>query len=173
MALISSNMIRTPGSKGHRPPPRYVPGRKITLRERAIIFLPYVWMILFFLIPFLIIFKISFSVTEIAIPPYSPIVTFEEGATILSHPNQKMTEISKDHSEKIVGEGPLVLKTDSVSVGDKVIHLSEIRDCDIFYHGFLLISTKDKKYYEISNPESKYPGYLYKLLIKRFVEGGK
>ncbi len=80
MAVLSSNMIRNPGSKGHRPPPRFVPGRKITLRERAIILLPYMWMVLFFLIPFLIIFKISFSVTEIAIPPYSPIVTFEEGA---------------------------------------------------------------------------------------------
>ena len=100
-------------------------------------------------------------------------LTFEDGATILSHPNQKMTEISKDHSEKIVGEGSLVLKTDSVSVGDKVIFFNEIRDCDIFYHGFLLISTKDKKYYEISNPDCKYPGYLYKLLIKRFVESGK
>ncbi|MDO5352004.1 MAG: ABC transporter permease subunit [Succinatimonas sp.] len=44
------------------------------------------WMLLFFLVPFLIIFKISFSVTEIAIPPYSPIITFEDGAMqILLH----------------------------------------------------------------------------------------
>lgn len=49
-------------------------------REYALIFLPYAWMLLFFLMPFLIIFKISFSITEIAIPPYSPLVTFEEGA---------------------------------------------------------------------------------------------
>ena len=47
-------------------------------RDRALIFLPYMWMLLFFLVPFLIIFKISFSVTEIAIPPYSPIITFED-----------------------------------------------------------------------------------------------
>ena len=96
-------------------------------------------------------------------------LTFDEGEIILSHPNQKMTEISKDHSEKTVGEGALVLKKDSVAVGDKVIMLNEIRDCDIFYHGFLLISTKDKKYYEISNPDCKYPGYLYKLIIKRYM----
>ncbi len=51
-----------------------------TWRDYALIFLPYVWMIIFFLLPFLIIFKISLSVTEIAIPPYSPLVTFEEGA---------------------------------------------------------------------------------------------
>ena len=51
-----------------------------TWRDYALIFVPYLWMILFFLLPFLIIFKISLSVTEIAIPPYSPLVTFEEGA---------------------------------------------------------------------------------------------
>lgn len=51
-----------------------------TWRDYALIFVPYVWMIIFFLLPFLIIFKISLSVTEIAIPPYSPLVTFEEGA---------------------------------------------------------------------------------------------
>ena len=96
-------------------------------------------------------------------------LTFEEGEIILSHPNQRMTEISKDHTEKVVGEGSLVLKNESVAVGDKVIPFNEIRDCDIFYHGFLLISTKDKKYYEISNPDSKFPGYLYKLIIKRYL----
>ncbi len=51
-----------------------------TWRDYALIFVPYVWMILFFLLPFLIIFKISLSVSVIAIPPYSPIVTFEDGA---------------------------------------------------------------------------------------------
>ncbi len=51
-----------------------------TWRDYALIIVPYVWMILFFLLPFLIIFKISLSVTEIAIPPYSPIVTFQDGA---------------------------------------------------------------------------------------------
>ena len=94
---------------------------------------------------------------------------FKENEIILSHPNQKITEISRDHSEKVVGNGALILKKDSVSVGEKVIMLKDIRDCDIFYHGYLLISTKDKKYYEISNPKSKYPGYLYKLLIKKYL----
>lgn len=35
--------------------------------------IPYMWMVIFFLIPFLIVLKISFSATEIAQPPYSPI----------------------------------------------------------------------------------------------------
>lgn len=51
-----------------------------TWRDYALIAAPYLWMILFFLLPFLIIFKISLSVSAIAIPPYSPLVTFEEGA---------------------------------------------------------------------------------------------
>ena len=51
-----------------------------TWRDYALIITPYLWMILFFLLPFLIIFKISLSVSEIAIPPYSPLVTFEESA---------------------------------------------------------------------------------------------
>lgn len=51
-----------------------------TWRDYALIFVPYLWMILFFLLPFLIIFKISLSVSEIAIPPYSPLVTFVDGA---------------------------------------------------------------------------------------------
>lgn len=51
-----------------------------TWRDYALIVLPYLWMILFFLLPFLIIFKISLSVSEIASPPYSPLVTFEDGA---------------------------------------------------------------------------------------------
>ena len=53
---------------------------KNTWRDYALIVVPYLWMSLFFLLPCLIIFKISMSVAEIAIPPYSPLVTFEEGA---------------------------------------------------------------------------------------------
>jgi putrescine transport system permease protein len=34
--------------------------------------IPYLWLIIFFLIPFLIVLKISFSTSEIAQPPYTP-----------------------------------------------------------------------------------------------------
>lgn len=54
--------------------------RENSWRDYALIALPYAWMLLFFLLPFLIIFKISFSITEISIPPYSPLITFEDGA---------------------------------------------------------------------------------------------
>ena len=96
-----------------------------------------------------------------------PIV--DEEIELISHPNQIMTEISKDHSEAIVGEGTLSLTNKALCVGDKRIPLSEIRGYDIFFHGFLLVSTKDKKYYEISNKKCKYPGYLYKLLLDKYI----
>ncbi len=35
---------------------------------------PYLWLVVFFLIPFAIVLKISFSSTQIAMPPYEPLV---------------------------------------------------------------------------------------------------
>jgi putrescine transport system permease protein len=40
---------------------------------------PYLWLLLFFLIPFLIVFKISFSTAAIAQPPYVPVFDLAEG----------------------------------------------------------------------------------------------
>jgi putrescine transport system permease protein len=42
-------------------------------RRRALLALPYGWLLLFFFVPFLIVFKISFSEVRIAIPPYAPL----------------------------------------------------------------------------------------------------
>ncbi len=38
-----------------------------------VVIIPYAWSLLFFLIPFLIVFKISFSTSAIAQPPYTPV----------------------------------------------------------------------------------------------------
>ncbi len=40
---------------------------------RLVLLVPYVWLVLFFLLPFLIVFKISLSHTAIAQPPYVPV----------------------------------------------------------------------------------------------------
>jgi putrescine transport system permease protein len=40
----------------------------------GVIAIPYVWMLLFFAIPFLIVLKISFSSQAVAIPPYTPVL---------------------------------------------------------------------------------------------------
>lgn len=38
-----------------------------------VVLIPYVWLLIFFLIPFVLVFRISISNTEIAAPPYSPL----------------------------------------------------------------------------------------------------
>jgi putrescine transport system permease protein len=43
-------------------------------RRRAVLALPYVWLLLFFLVPFLIVLKISLAEQAIGIPPYTPLV---------------------------------------------------------------------------------------------------
>ena len=40
---------------------------------RLVIIVPYLWLLVFFLAPFLIVFKISLSQTAIAMPPYTPV----------------------------------------------------------------------------------------------------
>ena len=48
--------------------------------QRVLILLPYAWLLLFFLAPFLIILKISFSDPLIARPPYTPLFNFAADA---------------------------------------------------------------------------------------------
>jgi len=52
-----------------------------TLKKQWII-IPYVWLLLFFVIPFLFLFKISLSETILAIPPVSSIFNFPEWGKI-------------------------------------------------------------------------------------------
>jgi putrescine transport system permease protein len=44
----------------------------------AVIAVPYFWLLLFFLIPFIIVLKIAFSETQIALPPYQPLMQWAE-----------------------------------------------------------------------------------------------
>jgi putrescine transport system permease protein len=41
--------------------------------NRLVIAVPYLWLFVFFLVPFVIVFKISLSQTAIAMPPYTPV----------------------------------------------------------------------------------------------------
>ncbi|APH73298.1 ABC transporter permease subunit [Aquibium oceanicum] len=47
--------------------------------NRLVILVPYLWLVVFFLVPFLIVFKISLSTTAIAMPPYLPVFGLEDG----------------------------------------------------------------------------------------------
>ncbi len=66
------------------------------LRRRAVLALPYAWLVLFFLVPFIIVLKISVAETAIGIPPYTPLV--ETG------PNGWHIEASGDNYARLVSD---------------------------------------------------------------------
>lgn len=52
------------------------PGRKF------VVAVPYLWLIVLFLIPFIIVFKISFSESRMAMPPYAPLIEWRDGVIV-------------------------------------------------------------------------------------------
>ncbi|MCO5146539.1 MAG: ABC transporter permease subunit [Aquamicrobium sp.] len=53
------------------------------ITSRFVILVPYLWLLFFFLVPFLIVFKISLSQTAIAMPPYMPTLDIGAGFSAL------------------------------------------------------------------------------------------
>lgn len=63
------------------PPYRWTQARltRSRARGRAVVTaVPYLWLLLFFLIPFVIVLKIAFSETQIAMPPYQPLFAWTQ-----------------------------------------------------------------------------------------------
>lgn len=58
--------------------------KNIDWGRTTVLGVPFVWLILFFLIPFLIIFKISVSEMQVSRVPFKDIVTYSDGALNLS-----------------------------------------------------------------------------------------
>jgi putrescine transport system permease protein len=58
------------------PPPPRTSG---SLSAKLVVLAPYLWLLAFFLVPFLIVLKISLSQTAIAQPPYVPVFDFAAG----------------------------------------------------------------------------------------------
>ncbi|MGO2147602.1 ABC transporter permease subunit [Halomonas sp.] len=50
--------------------------KRLQLGRRAVIALPLVWLLLFFLLPFALVLKISLSEGVVAIPPYGPLLEY-------------------------------------------------------------------------------------------------
>jgi putrescine transport system permease protein len=48
-------------------------------RQQLAVAIPYAWLVAFFLVPFLIVLKISFSQGAIALPPYTPVLDLTAG----------------------------------------------------------------------------------------------
>jgi putrescine transport system permease protein len=44
-----------------------------------VIGVPYLWLVVLFLVPFIIVFKISFSEGRLAMPPYAPLIEWRNG----------------------------------------------------------------------------------------------
>lgn len=64
--------------------------------------IPYVWMVVFFLIPFLIVLKISFSAPEIAQPPYTPV--FDVLADSWADTVDKFHELNLDNYARLFSD---------------------------------------------------------------------
>ena len=75
------------------------------LVTRAAILVPYLWLIAFFLLPFLIVLKISFSQTAIAQPPYTPLLDIAAG-----------WEGLQDYFAALSGDNYITLFSDSLYV---------------------------------------------------------
>ena len=65
---------------------RWLRSRGITGRG-FVVAIPYLWSMLFFAIPFVIVLKISFSETQLAMPPYAPLIEWlgEQALAIKLH----------------------------------------------------------------------------------------
>ncbi|MGF1592771.1 MAG: ABC transporter permease subunit [Kiloniellaceae bacterium] len=53
--------------------------------RNLVIAVPYLWLLAFFLAPFLIVLKISLAEIQVAMPPYTPLITFVEDGWIAIH----------------------------------------------------------------------------------------
>ncbi|KQV43842.1 MULTISPECIES: ABC transporter permease subunit [unclassified Rhizobium] len=62
--------------------------------NRLVIIIPYAWLLFFFLIPFVIVLRISLSTTAVAMPPYTPVFDLSAGWSALV---QGIKELSFDN----------------------------------------------------------------------------
>jgi putrescine transport system permease protein len=80
---------------------------KSALSSRLVLALPYVWLLVFFLAPFLLVLKISFSQTAMALPPYLPVLDFVAGWPGL---REFVSQLSLD-SYALIASDPLYLSS--------------------------------------------------------------
>ena len=80
---------------------------KHSLSLRLVVVLPYLWLLVFFLAPFLLALKISFSQTAMALPPYQPVLDFGAGWPAL---REFFAQLSAD-SYALIASDPLYLSS--------------------------------------------------------------
>src|SRR5262245_52672869 len=65
----------------HSPPYRWSTGllRGVGVTGRTLVIaVPWIWLLMFFLIPFVIVLKISFAETRLGVPPYTDLIQWVE-----------------------------------------------------------------------------------------------
>jgi putrescine transport system permease protein len=73
--------------------------------QRLAIAIPYAWLVAFFLVPFLIVLKISFSQGAIALPPYTPVLDVTAGW----HGVEKFFAALSFDNYRLLGSDPIYL----------------------------------------------------------------
>ncbi|MBV8753749.1 MAG: ABC transporter permease [Hyphomicrobiales bacterium] len=68
---------------------------------RSAVLIPYGWLVLFFLLPFLIVLKISLSATAIAQPPYTPVFDPSAGLAALK---EFLADLSFDNYAQLIAD---------------------------------------------------------------------
>jgi putrescine transport system permease protein len=79
--------------------------RKPSSARKLVVAIPYVWLAAFFLVPFLIVLKISFAESAIALPPYRPVLDPAAGWAGLKN---FLGGLSLDNY-RLIGSDPLYL----------------------------------------------------------------
>jgi len=74
---------------------------KRTWAERFVLGAPFLWLALFFLVPFLIVLKISFSQAALSQPPYEPVLSLADGWAGLI---EKLGALSLSSYETLLGD---------------------------------------------------------------------
>src|SRR5829696_5778600 len=70
-------------------------------RDRLVIVVPYLWLLIFFLVPILFVLKISLSHTALAQPPYTPVLDLSAG---LKGANEFLNELSLENYALIISD---------------------------------------------------------------------
>ncbi|MEO1700980.1 MAG: ABC transporter permease subunit [Pseudomonadota bacterium] len=71
------------------------------IRNRLVIAIPYIWLLCFFLLPFVLVFRISLSVLEFGMPPYMPqFSSGDDWATL----TEKLSQLNFENYKFLFGD---------------------------------------------------------------------
>ena len=90
------------------------------------VMIPYGWLLFFFLVPFLIVAKISISTTETAIPPYTPV--FDPFVDALSGMWEKARQFTSENYARLIADRSLLARLSLESVDRARVDVPDAAD---------------------------------------------